>query len=203
MKTSKILLAVLMLLFAIPSLATSTSISGSLFSGFDSMGFTVFNDLDGSFWLSSAPTGPLFLGFSTVGVPTVIDFGARAWQGPGFAEAGGPWGSTTNLGGGIGVTGSFTFQSTTPGPVSVTIPVTLFASLQAFQEDSDVLLANLDFTSHGRATLQGESDGHSIQWTFAEVVFPTAVVPEPSTLLLAGSGLFTILASRRRAQKKN
>jgi hypothetical protein len=153
---------------------------------------------------NSAPLGStIFLDFSTVGVPTTIHFGASAWQGPGFAEASGQWGSTTNLGGGIAVTGSFTFQSTTPGFVSITIPVTLFASLQAFEEDSNVLLANLEFTSHGRAMLQGESDGHSIQWTFGEVVFPTAVVPEPSTFVLAGSGLFTIMARRRRAHRKN
>lgn len=202
MKARNILLVFLISAFAIPALATSTSIFGNMYSGRDSMGFLVSTNQEG--WQSDAPVGPIFIGFSTVGVPTTVQFGARAWQGTGYAEASGPWGQTTILQGGVGVLGTFTFTSTEPGPVSITIPAMVFASLQAYDEQSNALLGELEFTSHGRAILQGDSDGQFIQWNFGTVVFPAAVVPEPSTIMLVGSGLFSIVgvARRRRAHKR-
>ena len=191
------------------ALATSTlvaradtfSIFGSVYGGSDAMGFKVTSlENGGSVWWSAAPCcGPTVVVSSFKAQKTTFEFEAFAWQGPGFAEATGPWGTTTNLGGSIRVSGIFWYSSSLTGSPRITVPVVLVGDLQAFDNNGH-LLGTLNFKRHGLATLTGEREGDSVNWLFANVDFPK--VPEPSSYLLVGSGLIAMLRVYRRSKRR-
>ena len=121
--------------------ADSFSISGNVYAGSDMMGFKVSSLLDGgSQWRSAAPCcGPPIVAISQMGQKTTFDFTAFAWQGEGFAEATGPWGTTTNLGGSIFVLGTILFNSSLTGSVSIKVPVLVVGNLQALDANTTCL----------------------------------------------------------------
>lgn len=179
--------------------ADSFSISGNVYAGSDMMGFKVSSLLDGgSQWRSAAPCcGPTIVAISQMGQKTTFDFTAFAWQGEGFAEATGLWGTTTNLGGSIFVSGTILFNSSLTGSVSIKVPVLVVGNLQALDANNH-LLGTLNFERHGVATLLGVTNGPYVEWYYAGVDFPKTVVPEPASLLLVGSGFLAVLRAIKR-----
>jgi hypothetical protein len=158
------------------------------------------------FWAgSSAPTGPGYIGLGTFGVPMSFTFSPFAWQGEFYASANiGPF-STDILYGGLTFT---TAPVTVPASVltgrfgSFTAPVSVSGELQVFQDltpgqgyfTQGRLLGTLQFGGTGVATFDISGNGNEFAINLATGDFKgtgtlTTVVPEPTSLLLVGSGL--------------
>jgi PEP-CTERM motif len=168
---------------------------------------------------SSAPTGPGYLGFGMFGTPMRFSFFPFAWQGQFYADASvGPFYSDIIYGGMEFTTDLITVPaSVITGPHgfgSFTAPVSVGGSLDVYQDltmgqgyfTQGRLLGTLNFAGTGTATFDIESGGNKFAIYFASGTFTgkgtlTTVVPEPSSLMLVGSGLTGLGFVLKRGRK--
>lgn len=196
---------------ALPATANSVSVTGTghgggFSVGFDitSAGFTAFESLNGG------DRGYISIG--TVGVPMKIIWSVDAFPGPELQTTATVGGQFTDLvGGGLVFTSTFTIPASALLSGTFTVPVDVTGYFTAFQDLSlgegfltpGPFLGGLTFTGTGTATFdildlgQGSYEIVSASSTFNGT--GRAVTPEPTSLLLMGTGLAALgLVARRK-----
>jgi len=196
---------------ALPATATSVSVTGTghvggFSTGFDitSAGFTAFESLNGG--------GQGYITTGTVGVPLTLIWSVGAFPGPELQTTATVGGQFTDLvGGGLVFTSTFTIPASALLSGTFTVPVDVTGYFIALQDLSlgkgyitpGPFIGGLKFTGTGTATFdildlgQGSYEIVSASSTFSGT--GSAVTPEPTSLLLMGTGLVALgLVVRRK-----
>jgi len=194
---------------ALPATANSVSVTGTAhvggFSvGFDitSAGFTAFESSNGG--------GQGYIDTGTVGVPMKLLWSVDAFPGLATATVGGQF--TDLVGNGLVFTSTFTIPASALISGTFTAPVDVTGNLTAYQDLSlgkgyltpGPFIGGLKFTGTGTATFDILDLGHgSYEIVSASSTFSgtgSAVTPEPTSLLLMGTGLAALgLVVRRKS----
>jgi len=215
MPTPRKLLSVFLLLSSVIAIvstahANSVSVTGYEVAGLDVNSFVL---TAGSFYGGSgAPGGPgTFSDAFPLGVEQMFTWGSSAYTGPDltFVQVGN---QVTDI-----LTGGIIFKSTFTIPASAlvagvfTAPVSVMGEVTAYQDltlgqgefTQGPLMAILKFSGTGLGTFQLEDAGQGlVVISVARVDFTdqgtlTTVVPEPTSLLLMGTGISSLLGLAR------
>jgi PEP-CTERM motif len=203
----------LLLTIALPVSATSVSVTGTGYFGNDTNGLTA---TAGNFSAASgAPGGQSFVGFGAVGVAMTLSWEANPFTGFGFTLVNVGKQVTDILDGAILFTSTFTVPASALVSGTFSTPVDLSGNLQAFQDltygQGDVTpglrMASLLFSGKGASTLilndlgQGNFEIIRVFATFNGNGTLQTVVPEPTSLVLLGTGLAILAGIVRRKRR--
>lgn len=197
----------LLLSVSLPASANSVSVTGFGYQGNTTDGLGVNTGLFSAF--SAAPDGPGILGFGMVGVPMTLSFSPFAFPGPGYTEVSIGKQFTDILMGGIDfTTGTFTVPASALVTGIFTVPVSVLGQVMAFRDlgggVKGPLMASLSFAGTGTVTLGLADDGNgafiigAAVGNFTNISGNLTVLPEPSSLLLVGTGLLALRTVARR-----
>ena len=197
----------IVLCVSLPASANGVSVTGYGYQGATADGLGLNAGIFSAF--SAAPDGPGTLGSGMVGVPMTFSFSPFTFPGPDNTEVSiGNKFTDILLGGIIFTTGTFSVPASALITGTFTTPVNVVGQVMAFQDlgggVQGPLMGTLSFTGTGTVTLQLQDDGNgafiilSAQGNFQNINGNLTVVPEPSSLLLMGTGLMAMGSLARR-----
>ena len=212
LRISRFGLVILCLVFAatVPATANSVSVSGTSLVGND---FSDFNVTAGNFTaFGGSPGGNSSVGLGTFGVPLTLEWGAPAYSGPDFAQVTVGNQFTDVLSGGLFFTSTFTIPASALLSGTFTAPVNVSGFLSAYQDltlgqgywTQGPFMGGVTFTGTGTATFSFSDAGlnlylidlASVDFTGTGTV--QSVTPEPTSLVLMGTGLAAVALVLRR-----
>jgi hypothetical protein len=184
-----------------PASANSVGVNGAAYGGNDSNGLSLSAGTASIF--SAAPIGFRQVGSGTAGIPMTLSFWVLPWSGPDNAivNIGGKF-TDILRGTGILFTGSFTVPLSALAKGTFTAPISFASQLLAYQDltlgqgyvTPGPLMASLVSNGTGMGTFQLIDIGNG-QFIIPDATFEfkgsgnLAIVPEPGSLFLLGTGL--------------